>query len=448
VDIPVIPDATFLQIFDLARKVSDPESKAVRSGARGPGFRTPRFANQIKDLGKPGSGMMGWTLPSNLAEVYGFDEPDTFTREHRREGSMEQVKVIGIDLAKGVFEVCLKAADGHVVSRRRLRRGAFERYMAAAPRVLVGLEAGPGAHYWARRLDGLGFVVKVMSPRAVSAYRTGPHKSDALDADAVGEAATRAAVRAVPVKCERAQTAQALVRVRDRPVRDRTRVLNQLRGLLLEFGIATARNLLVWYPRIAETPGFAALPDDARRLFDELIAEARALDRRVKAIDHKLARSVAADPVALRLVGAPGIGPINATQITAQIVEPGDFEPARALPASLGLPPPMGCTTCRLMGGGLVPRLIASGQTSRLGGITKHGPAELRRTLVLGGHAVTTTALRYPDKGDPLYAFARRLVAKGKPRNVVAVAVANKLARIVCAMLRTGQPYNPRHAAG
>jgi transposase len=252
--------------------------------------------------------------------------------------------VIGIDLAKGVFEVCLKAADGRVVSRRRLRRGAFERTMAAAPRVLVGLEAGPGAHYWARRLDGLGLVVKVMSPRAVRAYRTGPHKSDALDADAVGEAATGAGVRAVPVKSERAQTAQAPVRVRDRQV-------------------ATSRNLLVWYPRIAETPGYVALPDAARRLLDQLIAEARALDRRVKQIDHKLARGVAADPVALRLLGAPGIGPINATQIAtqiaaqivAQIVEPGDFEQARAMPAYLGLPPPMGCTTCRLMGGGLPP---------------------------------------------------------------------------------------------
>jgi transposase len=271
--------------------------------------------------------------------------------------------VIGIDLAKGVFEVCLKAADGRVVSRRRLRRGAFERTMAAAPRVLVGLEAGPGAHYWARRLDGLGLVVKVMSPRAGRAYRTGPHKSDALDADAVGEAATGAGVRAVPVKSERAQTAQAPVRVRDRQVRERTRVLNQLRGLMLEFGIATSRNLLVWYPRIAETPGYVALPDAARRLLDQLIAEARALDRRVKQIDHKLARGVAADPVALRLLGAPGIGPINATQIAtqiaaqivAQIVEPGDFEQARAMPAYLGLPPPMGCTTCRLMGGGLPP---------------------------------------------------------------------------------------------
>jgi len=344
---------------------------------------------------------------------------------------MDEITVIGIDLAKGVFEVCLKAADGGVVERRRLKRGAFERYMETAPRVPVGLEAGPGAHYWARWLSERGFAVKVMSPRAVRAYRTGPHKSDALDAAAIGEAATRASVRAVPVKSERAQTLQALVRVRERRVAARTRLLNQLRGLLLEFGIASARNLLVWYPRIAETPAFAALPARARRLFDELIAEARALDHAIKELDRELAGEVRADPTAGLLASVPGIGPINATQITAQIVEPGGFARARAMPAYLGI----------------VPRLIASGKTSRLGPITKHGPGEIRKGLVLGAQTVITTALRCPDRDDPLFRFARRLMARGKPRNVVAVAVANKLARIVCAILKSGRPYNPQHGA-
>jgi len=344
---------------------------------------------------------------------------------------MDKVTVIGIDLAKGVFEVCLKAGDGSVVERRRLKRGAFERYMEAAPRVLVGLEAGPGAHYWARWLSERGFPVKVMSPRAVRAYRTGPHKSDALDAAAVGEAAPRANVRAVAVKSERAQTLQALVRVRERRVAARTRTLNQLRGLLLEFGIASTRNLLVWYPRIAGTPVFAALPERARRLFDELIAEAGALDNAVKALDRELAAEVRADPTARLLTSVPGIGPINATQIAAQIVEPGDFATARAMPAYLGI----------------VPRLIASGKTSRLGPITRHGPGELRKGLVLGAQAVITTAIRCPGRDDPLFRFARGLLARGKPRNVVAVAVANKLARIVCAMLKSGRPYNPQHGA-
>lgn len=342
---------------------------------------------------------------------------------------MEEAKVIGIDLAKGVFEVCVQAVDGRVVERRRLRRRAFERLMAAAPRVLVGLEAGPGAHYWARWLQAQGFAVKVMSPRAVRAYRNSPHKSDALDAGAVGEAATRAGVRAVAVKSERAQTLQALVRVRERKVAERTRLLNQLRGLLLEFGVAAGRNLLRWYPGLARTPGFAALPARARQLFDELFAEAEALDRAVKRLDRELAAEVKADAVARLLISAPGIGPLNATQITAQIVEPGDFAGARALSAYLGL----------------VPRLIASGQSTRLGAITKHGSGDLRRGLVLGAQAVITTALKCPDRDEPLFRFARRLVARGKPRNLVAVAVANKLARIVCAMLKSGQPYDPRY---
>jgi transposase len=326
----------------------------------------------------------------------------------------------------------LKAADGRVVKRRRLRRGAFERFMIAAPRVTVGLEAGPGAHHWARWLEGQGFAVKVMSPRAVRAYRSGPHKSDALDADAVGEAAVRTSVRAVAIKSERAQTLQALIRVRDRRVRDRTRILNQLRGLLLEFGIASGRNLLARYPRIAQEPAFAGLPEPTRVLFDELFEEAQALDRRIKQLDDALAHAVRADPLAKRLTGAPGIGPINATQFIAQIAEPGDFDNARAMSAYIGL----------------VPRLIASGRTCRLGPITKHGPSELRKSLVLGAQSVITKALRRPDKSDPIYVFARRLIAKGKPRNVAAVAVANKLARIVCAMLRNDQPYNPLRTAG
>jgi transposase len=344
---------------------------------------------------------------------------------------MNEVTVIGVDLAKGVFEVCLKAADGGVVSRHRLRRGPFERFMMKAPRVLVGLEAGPGAHHWARWLERLGFAVKVMSPRAVRAYRSGPHKSDALDAAAIGEAATRASVRTVAVKSERAQTLQALVRVRDRQVRDRTRVLNQLRGLLREFGIAASRNLLRWYPRTAEKPAFATLPERARLLCDELFEEAQALERRIRQFDRELAREVVTDPTAKQLSTTPGIGPINATQFVAQIAAPGDFHTARAMPAYLGL----------------VPRLIASGTTTRLGPITKHGPTQLRKALVLGGHAVITAALRCTDRHDPLYAFARRLIAKGKPRNVVAVAVANKLARILGAMLKSGQPYNPNYAA-
>jgi len=342
---------------------------------------------------------------------------------------MEEIKVIGIDLAKSVFEICTTAEDGRAVERRRLKRRSFAAYMEKAPRVLVGLEAGPGAHDWARRLSSEGFVVKMMSPRAVRAYRSGPHKSDALDAAAVAEAATRASVRPVAVKSERAQTQQALVRVRDRQVSTRTKVLNQLRSLLLEFGIVGPRNLLTGYRRLVETGELAALPERTRRLFDELWQEARELNDRVRAFDRELARDARADPEARRLGATPGVGPIVVTQVIAQIVEPGDFRNARAMPAYLGI----------------VPKLIASGKTSRLGPITKHGPSEIRKNLVLGAHAVITAAQRYPGKDDPIYVFARRLIAKGKPRNLVAVAVANKIARILCAMLRTGQPYNPNH---
>jgi transposase len=344
---------------------------------------------------------------------------------------MNEVTVIGIDLAKSVFEVCLKAADGRVVERRRLRRAAFERFMETAPRVLVGLEAGPGAHYWARWLKARDFAVKVMSPRAVRAYRDGPHKSDALDADAVGEAATRARVRAVAIKSEEAQCLQALIRVRACRIAQRTRVTNQLGSLMVEFGIAAGRNLATWYNRIAATPAFAAAPEEMRLLFDELIEDARALDRRIRQLDAEIARQVKDNPLGWLLTTVPGIGPVTTAQIIARIASPDDFANARAMPAFLGL----------------VPRLIASGETSRLGPITKHGPADIRQGLVLGAQAVITAALRNPAKDDPLYVLARKLLAKGKERNKVAVALANRMARIACVILQTEQPYNPPRRA-
>src|SRR5215472_7237460 len=151
---------------------------------------------------------------------------------------MEEISVIGIDLAKSVFQLEALSPNGAVVWKKRLRRAAFMRFMEKqAPRCLVGFEACGGAHYWGRFLGDLGFRVKMMAPKAVKAYREGPHKNDGRDAHAAAEAASRAQVRAVRVKSEAAQAVQALVRVRLLQIKQMVQTGNQLRGILTEFGI-------------------------------------------------------------------------------------------------------------------------------------------------------------------------------------------------------------------
>ncbi|MCH8239236.1 MAG: IS110 family transposase [Proteobacteria bacterium] len=176
---------------------------------------------------------------------------------------MDEISVIGIDLAKRVFQLCALSASGEVVWNKRLGRTALMRFMAdRAPRCLIGLEACGGAHYWGRWLSGLGFRVKMMSPQAVKPYVTGGHKNDPRDARAIAEAATRSHVSAVRIKSQQAQALQALVRVRERQVRQRVQVVHQLRALLHEFGFIAPKgygHLLRVYRQLAGSGGLAGL---------------------------------------------------------------------------------------------------------------------------------------------------------------------------------------------
>lgn len=184
---------------------------------------------------------------------------------------MTEVSVIGIDLAKRVFQLCALSASGEVLWQKRLSRDGVQKLLAAAPRCLVGMEACGGAHHWARWLIQRGFTVKLIAPRTVKAYRTGVHKNDGRDARAAAEAASRTHVSAVAVKSEAAQATQALCRVRDRVIRQLTQTANQLRGLAHEFGIVLPRGSQRMLTRLTELElngRLASLPETMRQLIE------------------------------------------------------------------------------------------------------------------------------------------------------------------------------------
>src|SRR5215469_517211 len=296
---------------------------------------------------------------------------------------MEEISVIGIDLAKNVFQLEAQSPDGAVVWKKRLRRAAFMRFMEKqAPRCLVGFEASGGAHYWGRFLGDLGFRVKMMAPKAVKAYREGPHKNDGRDAHAAAEAASRAQVRAVRVKSKAAQAVQALVRVR----------------LELREAIVGLR---------------------------EQLAEQV---ERVRLATAALAQATRADPACELLRSVPGLGPINVAGLSVALEAPQAYRNARAFAASLRL----------------VPRQWQSADRQQLRGVAKQGASDIRRNLVLAGQSLLTMIGRREElPQDRLLIWAQRLLRR-KPRNVAAVAVAAKLARIAWAVLAKGEAYRSR----
>lgn len=345
---------------------------------------------------------------------------------------MEEISVIGIDLAKRVFQLCATTRSGTIVWEKRLRRAAFIKFLEdEAPRCLVGMEACGGAHHWARWLVARGFSVKLMPPRAVKAYREGVHKNDRRDARAVAEATSRTQVAAVRIKSQAAQATQALMRVRERRIRQRVQTANQLRGLLNEFGIVLPKGhqlLLGQLRELIPTAEFAALPAIVQELVhglrDEIIEQAA----KVEATSAALTTAVHADAHCRLLMSIPHIGPINAAALSVALEAPGVFARGRAFAAYLRL----------------VPRQQASAESSALRGIGQLRACEMRRYLVLAAQTLLTRVDRIKEPPqDRLLAWAGRLLRR-KMRNVAVVAVAAKLARIAWAVMAHNQPYRPR----
>lgn len=334
---------------------------------------------------------------------------------------MEKVNVIGLDLAKNVFQVHGIDEAGKVVIRRKLRRNEVLEFFAAAPPSLVGMEACCSAYYWARELAKLGHNVRLMPPSYVKPYvKRG--KTDAADAEAICEAVTRPTMRFVPVKTEEQQASAMELSARDLLVRQRTQTVNALRGYLAEYGLVAAQGAakLLELTDALRQEDDQRLPVMAREAMLELIEQIEILDGRIERMERRMVRRAREDETARRITTIPGIGAITATALLGLVPDPGGFASARHFASWLGL----------------TPKSRSSGGKERLGRISKQGNRTLRRLLILGA----TARLRYARRGCHEGDWGERLLAR-RPFKVAAVALANKMARIVWALLTRGGIY-------
>ncbi|MES0205063.1 IS110 family transposase [Mesorhizobium australicum] len=334
---------------------------------------------------------------------------------------MEKVSTIGLDVAKHVFQVHGVDAQGAVVVRRKLRREDVVAFFTSLPACLIGIEACATSHHWARVLTALGHEVRLMPASYVKPY-VKRQKNDASDAEAICEAVTRPTMRFVPTKSEEQQSVLMLHRVRELLIRQRTMLVNALRGHLAEGIItrqgATGLSMLV---ALVEDEGHDLIPPLARSALFLLVQQLREVHEKVCELDRQIHIWHRSHELSRRLETIPGIGPITASAIVATVTDASLFKSGRQLAAWLGL----------------VPRQNSSGGKDRLGRISKQGDPYIRRLLVVGAHAV----LRFCRKGKAAPTrWAAELLAK-KPYNVVAVALANKMARIVWALMTTGKRF-------
>ncbi len=336
---------------------------------------------------------------------------------------MTAISVLGIDLGKNSCSVVGLDSAGRVVLRRRVPRDGLAALLAKLPTCNVAMEACCGAHFVGRAARAHGHQVRLMPPEYVRPY-VKAQKNDDRDAEAIAEAATRPTMRFVPLKAEGQLDMQALHRARDRLVAERTALINQLRALLLERGVVLAqrrRALLTWL----DAPVAAGEPDPLSPRLRLLVADMRAewaeLDRRIGVFDDEFAASARADEAARRVATIPGIGPVNATALVAAIGNASAFARARDLAAWLGL----------------VPKQATTGGKPKLLGITKRGSRYLRKNLIHGARAVMP---RLAATDTRLGCWLRALLARAH-KNTVVVALANKLARIVWAVLARGDCY-------
>jgi transposase len=339
-----------------------------------------------------------------------------------------QITTIGFDIAKNVFQIHGIDAAEKVVIRKQLRRGQVLKFFAALPPCLVGTEACATAHYWARELTKLGHEVRLMPAKDVKAY-VKRNKNDAADAEATCEAVRRPTMRFVPVKSAEQQAQLMQHRARDLLIRQRTQVINALRAHLAELGITAAqgrdgiRDLLA----IIADEADARLPIDARASLMVLAAQLQALQTLIGSIEKRIVARHRSSEASKRLQTIPGVGILGASAIATIVTEPKAFRSGRDFAAWVGL----------------VPRQDSTGGKRKLGPISKQGDRYLRRILVVGAHAVLKRARLHPQK----YPWLTQLLAR-RPFKVVAIALANKMARIAWAVLAKGGTYRvPRLAA-
>ena len=341
---------------------------------------------------------------------------------------MSEVSTIGLDIAKNVFHAHSADAGGSALFSRKISRTKLLEFFAKQPPCLVALEACGGAHHWARELTRLGHQVKLIPPAYVKPF-VKRNKNDAVDAEAICEAAQRPTLRFVAIKSEEQQASALVFRTRDLLVRQRTQLINAIRGRLTEYGWVAPKgpsHIAVLGDLLDGEMG-SSLPDAATPMFRTMLDLLEVLNGKIAELDKEIALRAREDVIARRLMTIPGVGPITATAIAALAPPAETFAKGRDFAAWLGL----------------APRQLSSGGKQKLGSITKMGERTLRRLLIIGCSAVVLQASK---RGAPAGSWLEQMMAR-KPRMLVTVALANKTARIIWALLIKQEEYKAPVAA-
>jgi transposase len=337
-----------------------------------------------------------------------------------------KITTVGIDLAKNIFAVHGVNEHGRTVLKKVLKRNQIAVFFANLPACVIGMEACASAHHWARKLQGMGHTVRLIAPQFVKPY-VKTNKNDSADAEAICEAVARPNMRFVPIKNIEQQSVLSLHRVRQGFVRARTAQANQIRGLLGEFGVVVPQGIAQLVHRVPELIEDAGneLMGSFRLLIERLMDHLKELDRQVRELEAQIQSWHRNDATSCRLASVPGIGPLTASALVASIGDAKSFANGRQLAAWLGL----------------VPRQNSSGGKNVLLGISKRGDTYLRTLLIHGARSVMHAAGRNADKDIWLHALLQR-----RNPNVVAVALANKNARIVWALLAHDREFRSDYA--
>lgn len=334
---------------------------------------------------------------------------------------MENVVLVGIDLAKNVFQLHGCSSTGEVIFRKQLRRNKLLPFISELPPCTIAMEACSGSHYWGREFESLGHMVRLIPPKYVKPF-VKRSKSDAIDAEAICEAALRPTMRFVQIRSEDNQAAALAFRARDLLVRQRTQIINSLRGHLSEFGFVVAKGPTHVSKLVsAIEDGSVELPEISRPLLSIMVDTLEALNARIRQLETQIAQRAKEDETSRRLTTISGIGPIIATAIAALAPPASTFKRGRDFAAWLGL----------------TPLQHSTGGKQRLGRTSKMGNRTLRRLLIIGASAVVRWAER---KGAIPGSWLARMLER-KPPMLIRVALANKMARIAWALMAHGGEY-------
>jgi transposase len=343
------------------------------------------------------------------------------------DGSMKEISVLGIDLAKNVFQLIGLDKHHKVVMKKRVNRKKLEEYTAKLPRCTILMEACGGSNHWGRSFVAMGHDAKLISPQHVTPY-VANHKNDYKDTEAILESGTRPRTKFVSIKTIEQQDMQSILRVRERHVGNRVSLSNQIRGLLLEYGIDIPQGfsrLKEKIPQLLE-PENEALTAQMKEVLADSYEEFKEISERISAYDKRLENISNRHESCRLLRSIPGVGPVTAVALYAAVGNGCQFKNGREMAAHIGL----------------VPRQHSSGEKRVLLGITKKGHADLKRVLIHGARSVVRFASK---KTDWRSEWITKLSQK-KPTNVVVTAVANRTARIAWAVLQSCKPYQANNS--